>query len=203
MRGVAGTAHLITAVDKEGAWYGMAATAVSSVSMDPPSHSGLHQPQRRHLRADRRTRPVLRQRAGGRSSRSLRALRTARRPSHPVPSRRVAGPRRPTLSGRRPGRHLLRRRAARPATARTWSSSAMSATSCCRASDGQSAGLSRPQLRLACRDRLSSHNALIVRSADAGSAIAVDRATWHVDVASAIAVTCRDKNRRGTVHGSH
>lgn len=37
MRGVAGTAHLVTACDKDGAWYGMAATAVSSVSMDPPS----------------------------------------------------------------------------------------------------------------------------------------------------------------------
>ena len=37
MRGVAGTAHLITAVDKEGTWFGMAATAVTSVSMNPPS----------------------------------------------------------------------------------------------------------------------------------------------------------------------
>ncbi len=37
MRGVAGTAHLITASGTDGAWFGMAATAVTSVSMDPPS----------------------------------------------------------------------------------------------------------------------------------------------------------------------
>ena len=37
MRGVAGTAHLITAAGADGAWFGMAATAVTSVSMDPPS----------------------------------------------------------------------------------------------------------------------------------------------------------------------
>ena len=37
MRGIAGTAHLVTTSDAQGAWYGMAATAVTSVSMDPPS----------------------------------------------------------------------------------------------------------------------------------------------------------------------
>jgi flavin reductase (DIM6/NTAB) family NADH-FMN oxidoreductase RutF len=37
MRGIAGTAHLVTTSDAAGAWHGMAATAVTSVSMDPPS----------------------------------------------------------------------------------------------------------------------------------------------------------------------
>jgi flavin reductase (DIM6/NTAB) family NADH-FMN oxidoreductase RutF len=37
MRGIAGTAHLVTTSDAAGNWHGLAATAVTSVSMDPPS----------------------------------------------------------------------------------------------------------------------------------------------------------------------
>jgi len=37
MRGIADTAHLVTTSDAAGTWHGMAATAVTSVSMDPPS----------------------------------------------------------------------------------------------------------------------------------------------------------------------